>query len=319
MKLLKEKIEGLIATGKEAWATEPLRVLSVAAAIIVFVLAKFGVIVAEATVYEALLFILPILGLGVIGRKKVVPLARVGHIREYNGPRKKLGKLEAKMPASVKDLAAYIGAVLSPPATWKVPAAEYPMDCNDRIGDCVMAAVAHCLAAWNKLFTKKDRVPGPAEIEKEYFLLTGGQDSGLVESDTLTTWMRKGLFGNKIWGFAPVNVLNIALIKTAVAEYGACFFGIACPESMQRQFAEGKAITYVPGSPDEGGHAIVAVGYDSKYCYCATWGKVVAVEWRFLAHKLREAYCILPNEIIESGHNTLGVNTKQLQADLKGV
>lgn len=310
-------MKNLIERLKQLWAKEPTVVLTTIVSAIVFVFAKFGIVINKADLLEAIGDILPIVFGGAALRAAVTPNRSVAARRLYDGPRKHLGRLDpGTLPEAVKSLRAYLTTKLSPPSSWKVPIGPYPMDCNDRIGDCVMAGVAHCIHAWNVAFKKTDRVPTEREIETEYFKLTGGEDTGLVESDTLTRWVKYGLFGQKAGAFCSISPRDINGIKASIAFYGACLFGISCPESMQQQFAEGLPISYVPGSPDEGGHCIVGLGYDSRGVYCATWGRVVLVTWGFLAHKLEEAYCILPHEIIEAGKDTQGLDVTALKSDM---
>lgn len=232
----------------------------------------------------------------------------------------KYGKLPATRPFGVSDLSVYAdGKMPSPP-----PSVDFytglslPIDANDQYGDCVMAAVAHLIEAWNDEVKEPDAIPTSDEVVAEYFKLTGGADSGLNESSTLTLWHRQGLFGHKIAAFAPLDVRNILAIHQAVAFYGGAMFGIQCPESAQEDFAAGQPWTYDPSSPVDGGHAIAPLGYDQHYVYCATWGGVAPVTYPFLGAYLDEAYAIIPNEFVEAGRGPK-LDLKTLQADLSRI
>lgn len=63
----------IIAAIREAWATEPVRVLTVVATVITFLAAKLGIVVDERSILEALEFVIPVLGLGFFARKQVTP------------------------------------------------------------------------------------------------------------------------------------------------------------------------------------------------------------------------------------------------------
>ena len=101
-----------------------------------------------------------------------------------------------------------------------------------------------------------------------------------------------------------------------MAFYGGAYLGIQCPASAQQQFAAGQPWSYVPDSPIEGGHCIVAVGYNATAVLCVSWGAVVEVTYPFLSHFLEETWCIVSNELVERKGDTLGLDLTSLEADL---
>lgn len=232
----------------------------------------------------------------------------------------KLGRLPAMRPAALSDLEVYAtGKLPAPPASVAVPAASYPIDGNATYGDCTMAGVAHLIAAWNVEVKEADKIPDEAAVVKEYFTLTGDKDSGLAEADVLATWRNSGLFGEKIAAYAPVNPKDILAIHQAIAFYGGCYLGIECPRSAQEQFAAKQPWTYDPNSPIDGGHCIVALGFNEQGVECATWGGIALVTYPFLAHFLDEAWAILSNELVQAEKDSLGISLEALEADLDKV
>jgi len=232
----------------------------------------------------------------------------------------KLGRLDATRPHGLADFAVYgHGRLPMPPPSVSVPPADYPLDGNATYGDCVMAGVAHLIAAWDAAFGRDDPVPSEQEVVDEYFTLTGGQDSGLNEASVLARWHRLGLFGEKIAGYAPIQPNNLVNLHQAIAFYGGAMLGIACPESAQEQFNAGEPWTYDPNSSLEGGHCIVALGYTHTEVLCATWGGIARVTYPFLAHYLDEAWCVLPHQLVEARGDTLGIDLETLAADLPEV
>ena len=228
-----------------------------------------------------------------------------------------LGRLPAVRPGALSDLAVYAhGKLPAPPSAVPVPKGVYPVDGNDQYGDCTIAGVAHMIQAWDRETGQKDPVPNAAEVEKTYFKLSGGDDTGLVEADVLKHWHREGLFGERIAGYAPVSPRDTLGIHQSVGFYGGAYLGIECPVSAQVQFAHGQPWRYVPGSPVAGGHCIVALGYTQTALLCATWGGVAEVTYGFLAHFLDEAWAILPNQLVEAKKDSLGIDLGTLQADL---
>lgn len=228
----------------------------------------------------------------------------------------KLGRLPATRPFGLSDLSVYAQGKLPPPPTEvAVPDARYPVDGNDTVGDCTMAGVAHLISAWDAEVAEDDLVPPAADVLSEYYRLTGGQDTGLNEANVLQVWRKQGLFGHQIEAYAPVDPANIVELHQAVAFYGGCYLGIECPESAQQQFAAGQPWTYVPSSPIEGGHCIVALGYTPNGLLCATWGGVAEVTYPFLSHFLDESWCVISNQFVEAGKGPL-LDLATLQADL---
>lgn len=232
--------------------------------------------------------------------------------------RRRDGRLPAFFPPALKTFLEYATTTLKAPASWKVPAGAYPIDGNNRYGDCTIAGVAHLIAAFCRLFKVADHIPAEAEVNATYFKLGHGKDNGLVESSVLAVWRKIGLFGHKIWGYAPIKVTDRNAIKLAVAYYGGAYLGIKCPESAQRQFAEGKPWTD-EGEETEDGHCVVALGYTKNGLLCATWGGIALLTWGFLAANLEEAWVILSHELVAAGKDTLGLNVPELEKDMASV
>jgi hypothetical protein len=235
----------------------------------------------------------------------------------------KLGREPAVRPAALSDMSVYAtGKLEAPPATYAVPKApaKYPMDGNEKYGDCTIAGVAHLMEAWDAEYDQQIPAPDEAAIVTEFLKLNGGEpDTGLVEAHVLNLWHKSGLFGEKIAGYAPVNAKDILAIHQAIAFYGGCYLGIECPRSAQEQFGAGEPWTYVKDSPVEGGHCIVALGYDAQSVECATWGGIAKVTYPFLAHFLDEAWVILSEQLVAAKGDDLGISLETLQADLKKV
>lgn len=94
-----EALRALAAKGitvlREAWATEPTRVCWAGAAVIVFALAKLGIVVKQADVGEALLFVIPLLLGAIANRARVTPTlgARRRIVTEHEMKRTAEGEL----------------------------------------------------------------------------------------------------------------------------------------------------------------------------------------------------------------------------------
>ena len=244
----------------------------------------------------------------------------------------KLGKLAATRPR-MGDLATYAnGPLPTPQSSVDVPyVPDWQMFANGPdpsctvpgapFGDCVIAGAAHVIIASNVEVQRLDAVPTSNEVADQYLAITGRQDTGCNESDVLSTWRSRGLFGdNRISAYCPVEPTQISHVHAAVAFYGACLLGVQLPASAQEQFANGKPWTVVPGSPIEGGHCIVVVGYSPEYLYVVTWGAVVPVSYPWFGAFVDEAWCLITQEVAEAGSGPDGIlNLAALQADLDAI
>lgn len=244
-----------------------------------------------------------------------------------------LGKKDPVVLSGVSFISEYeTSAQLFVPSSVSVPAAVWAMDGNgpdplvtnqgpdfQGVGDCTVVGACNADRTWNLLVNESNPIPSANEVVKEYFSMSGGQDTGLAETALLQHWQTKGLFGYKIAAFAPVDHTNITAIESSIANYGGCYFGVQLPESAQTQLNQGGSSTWsvVPGSPIEGGHCIWACGYDqaSKLVQIVTWSQVVNVEYAWLAKYLDEAYAIIPQQFVEAGKGPT-LDLASLQADL---
>jgi hypothetical protein len=247
----------------------------------------------------------------------------------------KLGKRAAVKPAGLSHLMAYTAAGFpAPPATFGtlsvLQSVPWRMDGNDALRDCVIAGVDHVIARENAIEHTNDSRPELAIIESQYNYFSPN-DAGCVIADVLRTWRNDGLFHhmpagpNQISQYAPFDHGNNTELKQVIAYLGNAYLGIACPVSAQQQFVKqqqtGQIVpwTVVNGSPIDGGHCIVAVGYNAQGVLCVTWGEIVVVTWPFVKHYCDEAWAILTREIVEHGADTFGINTAKLHADLDAL
>lgn len=236
------------------------------------------------------------------------------------------GKAAPQFPAGLKNFAQYLSApagapLPDPPAAVDAYEAvkDWPMFGNDKYGDCTMAAAAHAIQLWNAVTAQSDPVPPLAAVVAEYFTLSGGQDSGLVESNVLKAWRASGLWGHRIFGYAPINVHDQASLQRAIHWYGLAYVGIQVPANADAQFEAHKPWTLDSGWQSQqikGGHAIPIVGYDKDYWYVVTWGSVQPMAYDWWRVYGDEAWAIVPQEFKEAGGFD-HLDFAQLLADLK--
>ena len=203
-----------------------------------------------------------------------------------------------------------------PPATsdrtGTIPKAGWGNLGNDRYGNCVLAGEAHWWMALASETGGSYTVDEPALI-KLYLQLSPG-DRGLIIADTLGIEQKTGLLGEKIIGYVAIDK-KADLIKIAIHEFCGAKLGVMVPNSAMRQFSAGQPWVY-KGDAGTYAHDIEAQAYDANYVYCVTWGKLVPVEWRWLAAYWSEGFArVSARWLDKSGVTPTGLNvTKLLEA-----
>jgi hypothetical protein len=233
--------------------------------------------------------------------------------------------LLGKLPVEKVDLAPlrmYMRQGVLPPAPrsfdYSGRVANYPMAKNNKLGDCVCAGGVHSLQLAYAEIGEDFVYPGDAAVQTTYFGLTGGGDTGLVESTFLKTWNDSTFLGTQIAGFAPVNIKDKAEVASALYMFGSLFLGVEMPQSAQQQFGARQTWSVVPGSPIEGGHCVVAAGANPLGIDVITWGAVQSVTWEWWDEYTTEAYVIIPQIFVEVGHGPISdLRVLQLQQDLQ--
>ncbi len=216
----------------------------------------------------------------------------------------------APPPASVDNLArVYANLGTNNPTTL------FPMDGNDTLGDCTIAAVAHAETLYRGLVSKR-HIPSQSIVVKLYMHLTGGVDSGLNELDVLNYWRQHRVSGDEIIAFASIDPKNHVHVQQAMQIFGGVYLGFQVQQNCLQEFDSGQPWT--PGPLTTDGHAVVAVGYDQQYVTVLTWGKTQQGTWDWWDECVDEAYAILPPEANQPGFAP-GFNMAQLQADLSDV
>jgi hypothetical protein len=229
----------------------------------------------------------------------------------------KLGRLE-KVAVDLAPLHTYFdnGTLpVAPPKCTYALKVNYPMCDNDRLGCCVLAGHIHLTQALTYEIAGQYVVPNGEAIQTEYFSLTGGADTGLVESTFLTTAQKAPICGSQVDVFCPFDHTQIDHVKSVIYTFGGAFLGVTLPQSAQNQFPG--TWTVVPGSPIVGGHCIVAVGYDAQYVYVVTWGRVIRCTWEWFATYVDEAYAIIYTEEVQKNRGPLKqLDITRLRADI---
>jgi hypothetical protein len=195
------------------------------------------------------------------------------------------------------------------------PARLFPLDGNDTLGDCTIAALAHASTAYHALIGRKS-IMSKTDVAKLYLHLTGGVDSGLNELDVLNYWRKYPVSGEAILAYAGVEPKNHIHVKQAITLFGGVYLGFQVQRDCIAEFDARKPWT--PGPLTMDGHAVFAVGYNPTGVTVLTWGNTQAATWGWWDECVDEAYAILPPEAKLPGFAP-GFSAAQLVSDLSAV
>ena len=236
----------------------------------------------------------------------------------------KLGKREAVYDKRTLRMETVFRKLPPPPASWDVDRAlglaiPTPMYANDKYGDCVIAGRAHQTLRFEGLEQNRVLPITDKDVVDEYFIQSGGKDTGLYLLESLKDWRHDGwpvtteiktsrkilclpLATKKIqktytiYAFGSIEPVNHSSVKSCIHLLSGLYTGILLPNSARGQKvwdadenAEGK-----PGS--WGGHCVYIVAYDSDYLTCVTWGDKQKMTWAFLDKYCDEAFGVVDNK-----------------------
>jgi hypothetical protein len=243
-------------------------------------------------------------------------------------PNYRFGKHPPKVDYRTLRFADYVTpALAAPPPSYNVlsnvyaklktndPTKLFPMDGNDTLGDCTIAALAHAVTTYRGLVNKQT-VMAKSAVVKLYMHLTGGVDSGLQELDVLNYWRQNKVNGDEILSYVTIGPKNHTHIQQAIQLFGGVYLGFQVQANCIQEFDNHQPWT--PGPLTNEGHAVYAVGYDQNYLTVLTWGNTQQATWAWWDECVDEAYAILPPEAKDPKFAP-GFNLAQLQADLAAV
>lgn len=248
-----------------------------------------------------------------------------------------LGK-RAASPPRAKHLLRYLGVSRAPvPVSydWSDVVLAWGMLGNDTVGDCTIAAVGHAIDLWTAA-AGKPRLMTAAEALSGYSAATGylpadpATDQGADPQDILQWWCGHGFLAgaqnDNLAGFASITPTNKDEISRSIYELGGAYLGIELPAAIEAAFADptqewdlpaGQSLSglWLPGSL--GGHAILAVGYDSAGVIFISWGARYRMSWPFWLAYGSEAYALLSRDF--ANDNVPPEAWDALQADMAAL
>jgi len=152
---------------------------------------------------------------------------------------------------------------------------------NDKLGDCVIAGMAHVVGVLTggagKCFTYTNQ-----QIITLYSAIGGyipgdpSTDRGCDEVTALNYWENNGapVGENKIAGWLAVNATDPTEWQTALWLFENLYFGMELPDAWINPMPQASGFTWdAAGAPDpNNGHCVVGVGYTAKGVTIDSWG-----------------------------------------------
>jgi hypothetical protein len=249
----------------------------------------------------------------------------------------KFGRLPRAFNPRIPHLSALLmGAKLTAPPpsidyTQGMPAALGEFG-NSSLGDCTCAAVYHALQVWS--FNAQGAID--TEPDQNAILLYEGccgytpadpkTDQGGVEQDVLTYAMLNGIpMGadgsgrHRLAAFVEVDPRNFDDVKLAIATAGLVYLGFEVPDYL---LSSGSTWDVQPSTnyQIDGGHAVVAAGYDATGLKVISWGALYSMTWAFWSEFVDEAYMIADSDFIKAtGQTPAGLSLADLETQMAAL
>lgn len=217
------------------------------------------------------------------------------------------GKLPAQPARPHLDLSPVLDdhlALAAPPASSEFadPHITWDMLGNDTVGDCTCACVGHMISQLTWYGSGAEISPTTAQTIAFYSAISGynpndpSTDQGAYLQDVLAYWRKVGLIGHKIVAYAALKVSDQTQVKQGLILFGSVMVGMNFPDSAMTQFNAGQIWDVVRGARIEGGHCVMAVGYDAEGVYIVTWGALTKVTWAFWKKYVDEGWVVLDTD-----------------------
>jgi hypothetical protein len=164
------------------------------------------------------------------------------------------------------------------------------MYCNDTLGDCVIAGMAHVVGVLTGNAGTKPFIYTKAQIIALYSAIGGyvpgepSTDKGCDEQTALNYWENNGAMAvngaksgtntHRIAGWLAVNAADPVEYRTALWLFENLYFGIELPDKWISPMPSASGFTWnVAGAPDpDNGHCVVGAGYNAMGVAFDTWG-----------------------------------------------
>jgi hypothetical protein len=240
----------------------------------------------------------------------------------------KYGRRAPKRTPSLK-LASFLKAIPDHPISedylsqltgWKILA-------NDQYGDCACVEWSNHRRLVTTLLGGKEEYPNLNEVLKLYKTQNPNfpQDDGGMNVQTMLENLNHngGPDGVKLTAFASVDTSNLEEVKAALAIFGGLLLGIEVQDLNQQDFANGVPWDYHSDGTVEGGHAVLAAGYDPDSIKFITWGAETEMTSNFWKNLVNcpsgECWCLIWPENLGTKQFIDGINMDVLASDYEAL
>ena len=200
---------------------------------------------------------------------------------------------------------------------------------NDSAGDCVAVTWSNfrrmvtALLAGHEVYPTQDQVWEVYKTQNPDFDPNGDPnvngpgsqaDEGM-DIQTLLEWLVKtgGPDGVKAVAFAKVDYTNQQELDAALAVFGGVWVGVNVLQANMDEFNAGQPWDYVAGSPLDGGHSVLAGGYEqnggTKFI---TWAAETEFTQGFLQHQVEETWIVVWPEHLGTAQFEAGIDQAAL-------
>lgn len=216
-------------------------------------------------------------------------------------PRLKLGRQPASKDTPVLMLADVLsGGPLTHPASADLLGdLRYPMNGNDRIGDCFPVSLANDMIATSAI-CGVPKMPSEADVIALYSAISGydpqsgENDVGCEMQDGLEKLAKVGLAGVKPVAFAKCDGLDTDTIEAGTSILGGCLWGVTLEVSQQAQTDAMPPAWDYRRSGEWGGHAVYCGAFNGpSKVEVESWEKRVATTDTFRAKQLDEVWFVI--------------------------
>jgi len=153
---------------------------------------------------------------------------------------------------------------------------------NDRLGDCVIAGMAHVVGVLTAGATGTPYLYTSQQIVQLYSAIGGyvpgdpATDQGCDEQTALNYWENNGApaGSNRIAGWLAVNAADPTEYRTALWLFENLYVGFELPDQWIDPMPARSGFTWdAAGAPDpDNGHAVAGFAYDGRGITIDTWG-----------------------------------------------
>lgn len=239
----------------------------------------------------------------------------------------KLGKLKLEIHPWTLTLSKYLTPILpflKTSVAWERRVTNWSMLGNDLYGDCVEAAAVNTIMT---MTSQSGIQVSPTETQtlQDYTNITGfnpndsSTDQGTVMVDALAYYVKSGIAGRKVIGWASVKIdSSLWEFKQAISLFGTVLVGFNFPQSAEDQFNTGQPWTINTSSPIVGGHCVALSEYSPTQLVCNTWGALQPTSLGFFPYYADEAYVLITQDWINKMKiSPSGFNINVLENDAK--